>query len=64
MENQYVYTKKRSDFGRQCLFFSDTPKIIDNLVPNRALMEDYILRDPVHRGMQCSKVFAEHDVSY
>lgn len=62
MENQYVYTKKRSEFGRQCFFGDDGPKNIDNFPPNRSLMDEYILRDPVHVGVQCSKTFAEHEV--
>uniref|UniRef100_A0A1B6H019 Dynein intermediate chain 3, ciliary n=1 Tax=Cuerna arida TaxID=1464854 RepID=A0A1B6H019_9HEMI len=63
MENQYVYTKKRSEFGRQCIFNDEGPKIVDNLLPNKALIDEYILRDPVHRGVQCSKTYAEHDLN-
>lgn len=44
MELQYVYQKKRSEFGRQCLFSDRGPELIDNYPANPKLYKDYILR--------------------
>lgn len=62
MEIQYVYSKKRSEFGRYTQFSDDQPKLIDNIMPNSQLQDDYILMDPVHRPAQCSTQFAVHSV--
>lgn len=62
MENNYVYTKKRSEFGRQCIFSDDFPKLVDNLLPNKEHSDEYIRQNPVHRSTQCSKTYAENEV--
>lgn len=62
METQYVYSKKRSEFGKYCVFVDEPPKILENVMPNRQHQEEFILMDPVHRGTQCTTQFAEHEV--
>lgn len=44
MEIQYVYQKKRAEFGRQCMFNDKGPDLIDNCLPDRHLARDYILK--------------------
>lgn len=44
MELQYVYQKKRTEFGRQCLFVDKGPDLIDNYPSNKDLVAEYILR--------------------
>ena len=64
MDIQYVYTKKRSEFGRQ-VFFSDRPsEVIADLQPNPDLVKEYISRDPVEFGVQNVREFSEHSVRY
>ncbi|KAF5286702.1 hypothetical protein FQA39_LY16185 [Lamprigera yunnana] len=63
MELQYVYQRKRSEFGRQCLFSDKGPDLIDNLLPNKELLQQYITRDPVCQTTQCGPTQAEHDLN-
>lgn len=44
MEIQYVYQKKRFEFGRQCLFVDKGPDLIDNYAPKRKYLREYLLR--------------------
>lgn len=44
MEPQYVYHKKRSEFGRQCQFSDKGPDLIENVMPNKKLRKNFILR--------------------
>ena len=63
MDIQYVYTKKRSEFGRQ-VFFQDRPaEIIADIQPDPSLLRDYIPRNPVDMGVQNVREFSEHWVS-
>lgn len=63
MDIQYVYTKKRSEFGRQ-VFFSDRPvEILADIQPNLSLTKEYVSRDPVEFGVQNVKEFSEHSVN-
>lgn len=60
MDIQYVYTKKRSEFGRQ-VHFTDRPvEIIADIQPNPELIQDYIARNPVDFGVQNVREFSEH----
>jgi len=60
MDIQYVYTKKRSEFGRQ-VHFTDRPvEIIADIQPNPDLIQDYIPRNPVECGVQNVREFSEH----
>ncbi len=60
MENQYVYTKKRSEFGRQVHFVDRPVEIIADIQPNPELVKDYIPRNPVEVGIQNVREFSEH----
>lgn len=42
MDIQYAYQKKRSEFGRQCLFSDKGPDLIDNYPSNKKLFKDFI----------------------
>jgi dynein intermediate chain 2 len=60
MDIQYVYTKKRSEFGRQ-VFFGDRPaEVSADIQPNPEFSKDYISRDPVEFGVQNVREFSEH----
>jgi dynein intermediate chain 2 len=63
MEIVYVYTKKRSEFGRQC-HFSDRPAELHvNIMPDEQANQNYIVKNPVDMGVQVSKDFSEHEVN-
>uniref|UniRef100_A0A1Y1K9C4 Uncharacterized protein n=1 Tax=Photinus pyralis TaxID=7054 RepID=A0A1Y1K9C4_PHOPY len=63
MELQYVYQKKRAEFGRQCIFSDKGPDLIDNYAANKELGQNYILQDPVSQGSQCGPILAEHELN-
>ncbi|XP_060520250.1 dynein axonemal intermediate chain 2 isoform X2 [Cylas formicarius] len=63
MDITYGYQKKRSEFGRQCLFSDKGPDLIDHYPSNKKLTKEYILRDPVHRSTQWAPVQSEHHLN-
>lgn len=63
METQYVYTKFRSEFGKQCLFTDRGPELIDNYPSTNKFLREYIYRNPVDQEVQCSFVQAEHEIN-
>ncbi|KAF5294468.1 hypothetical protein FQR65_LT01594 [Abscondita terminalis] len=60
MDVQYVYQKKRSEFGRQCLFSDKGPDLIDHYPSTKEYLPQYILRDPVNQETQCGPIQSEH----
>jgi len=63
MEIQYVYTKKRSEFGRQCIFTDRPAEIVLDIAPNASEINNYIERSPCEIGIQCAKEMSEHEVN-
>jgi dynein intermediate chain 2 len=64
MDIQYVYTKKRSEFGRQ-VHFADRPvEIIADIQPNPELNREYVSRNPVELAIQNVREFSEHWVRF
>ncbi|GLH09036.1 Cytoplasmic dynein 1 intermediate chain, partial [Gryllus bimaculatus] len=59
----FVYTRKRSDFGRQCLFSDEGPKLVENIVPDKTINAEYILKDPVDRSIQMGVMLSEHEAN-
>ena len=62
MEIVYVYTKKRSEFGRQCNFSDRPAELHVDIVPDSSMAENYIERNPVDTGIQCVQEMSEHEV--
>lgn len=62
MEIVYVYTKKRSGFGRQTNFSDESPKLIMNIEPNSSLRANFIEKDPVDMAIQHASEMSEHEV--
>lgn len=62
MEIQYVYTKKRSEFGRQCNFSDRPAELHVDIAPNPSIAQEYIERNPVDIGLQCVQEMSEHEV--
>lgn len=63
MDLNYVYTKFRSEFGKQCIFSDRGPDLIDNYPSTNKYLREYILRNPVNQAVQCSHIQAEHEVN-
>ena len=62
MEIQYVYTKKRSEFGRQANFTDKGAEICIDVVPEESLLEQYVEKNPCDLGIQCAGDMSEHEV--
>ncbi len=62
MEIVYVYTKKRSEFGRQCNFSDRPAELHFDVGPDEKIINDYIERDPCNVGIQCVAEMSEHEV--
>jgi len=62
MEIVYVYTKKRSEFGRQCNFSDRQAELHVDISPDDKLLQDYIEKNPCDTGIQCVQEMSEHEV--
>lgn len=62
MEIVYVYVKKRSEFGKQCNFSDRQAELNIDIPPNPELAEQFVERNPVDKGIQCSTSMSEHEV--
>lgn len=62
-ELTYEYTKPRKDFGRQTLFEDHGPEMLCSIPNNPVYYKDYILRNPVHVGVQNIPSMSEHWVN-
>ena len=62
MEIVYVYTKKRSEFGRQCNFSDRQAELHVDIAPDDKLLQDYIEKNPCDTGIQCVQEMSEHEV--
>ncbi len=62
MEIVYVYTKKRSEFGRQATF-TDVPATLNvDVQPDGSLKDNFIEKNPVDMGIQFTPEMSEHEV--
>lgn len=64
MEIVHVYTKKRSEFGKQCNFSDRPAELHVDILPDPSLLDNFIERDPVDNGIQCVQMMSEHEVRY
>ncbi|NXN14476.1 DNAI2 protein, partial [Indicator maculatus] len=63
MEISYVYTRKRSEFGRPCCFSDRPAKVTVDIPPDPSMANNFILRDPVDSSVQHSCEMSEHEVN-
>ncbi|KAM9597379.1 dynein axonemal intermediate chain 2 [Trichechus inunguis] len=63
MEIVYVYLKKRSEFGKQCNFSDRQAELNIDIQPNPELAEQFVERNPVDTGVQCSTNMSEHEAN-
>ncbi|KAL0822625.1 hypothetical protein ABMA28_004658 [Loxostege sticticalis] len=62
-ELTYEYTRRRRDFGKQLLFEDHGPEMRASIPSNPALYKNYILRNPIHTGIQHTCSMSEHWVN-
>ncbi|XP_036197654.1 dynein intermediate chain 2, axonemal [Myotis myotis] len=63
MEIVYVYVKKRSEFGKHCNFSDRQAELHIDIPPNPELAEQFMERNPVDTGIQCSTSMSEHEAN-
>jgi dynein intermediate chain 2 len=63
MESQYVYQKKRADFGKHPNFTDRPSELIVDIEPNEDERQNYIVRNPTNIGVQSTHVMSEHEVN-
>ncbi|XP_059853873.1 dynein axonemal intermediate chain 2 [Delphinus delphis] len=63
MEIVYVYVKKRSEFGKHCNFSDRQAELNIDIPPNPELAKQFVERNPVDTGIQCSISMSEHEAN-
>ncbi|NXS44021.1 DNAI2 protein, partial [Balaeniceps rex] len=63
MEIIYVYTRKRSEFGRPCSFSDQPAKVNVDIPPDPSMASSFILRNPVDSYVQHTSDMSEHEVN-
>uniref|UniRef100_UPI00398EE1C9 dynein axonemal intermediate chain 2 n=1 Tax=Pristiophorus japonicus TaxID=55135 RepID=UPI00398EE1C9 len=63
MEIVYVYTKIRSEFGRQCNFSDRPAELHVDIIPDPILAEQFIEKNPVDIVVQVSNDMSEHEIN-
>ncbi|NWQ98516.1 DNAI2 protein, partial [Burhinus bistriatus] len=63
MEIVYVYTRKRSQFGRPCSFSDRPAKVNVDIPPDPSMASSFILRNPVDSYVQHTSDMSEHEVN-
>ncbi|NXD76749.1 DNAI2 protein, partial [Halcyon senegalensis] len=63
MEIVYVYTRKRSEFGRPCSFSDRPAKVTVDIPPDPGLASGFVRRNPVSSSVQHASDMSEHEVN-
>lgn len=64
MEIVHVYTKLRSDFGRQCLLSDRPAELLVDVPPDQSLAIQFIQKTPRDQALQACRDMSEHQVSF
>ena len=62
MDITHVYTKVRSQFGRQPLFSDINAQLLVNCEPDESLADNFIVKDPVDMAVLNAPEMTEHEV--
>lgn len=62
MEIVHVYTKLRSEFGRQALFSDRPTELVVDVIPDPSLGLQFIQKTPRDRATQACRDMSEHQV--
>jgi len=58
-----VYTKKRTEFGKQCRFTDGDTQILESILPTDVYDDDYEQRNPVVTGVDTTRHWSETEVN-
>lgn len=62
MDIQYVYTKKRNQFGLPINFADRSAEVLAEIIPNINLLENFIYRNPIESGVQNASQLSQNEV--
>lgn len=63
MEVVHVYSKRRSEFGRQCLLSDRPAELLVDIPPDPSLARHFVQKSPRDRALQACGDMSEHEVS-
>ncbi|XP_075881781.1 dynein axonemal intermediate chain 2-like isoform X2 [Nelusetta ayraudi] len=63
MEVVHVYSKRRSEFGRQCLLSDRPAELLVDIPPDPSLARHFVQRSPRDRALQACGDMSEHEVN-
>ncbi|NXI91928.1 DNAI2 protein, partial [Psophia crepitans] len=63
MDIIYVYTRKRSEFGRPCSFSDRPARVNVDIPPDPSMASGFVLRSPVDSCVQHASEMSEHEVN-
>lgn len=63
MEVAFEYTKRRSEFGRQCKFTDGETTLLESILPSEAYDESYLQRNPTVTGLDTTPHMSETEVN-
>ncbi|NWX39720.1 DNAI2 protein, partial [Steatornis caripensis] len=63
MDITYVYTRRRSEFGRPCGFSDRPAKVTADIPPEPSVASAFVLRNPVDTYVQHTSDMSEHEVN-
>ncbi|ESN96476.1 hypothetical protein HELRODRAFT_156024 [Helobdella robusta] len=61
MEIMYVYSKRRSEFGRQCSFSDRPAELLCDIPVDPVLRSSFIDKNPVDVSIDCGPSYSEHE---
>lgn len=59
---QFAYTKRRNEFGRQCMFVDRATELDVNVLPQAELTAQFIRKNPVDVRCEDGTILSEHEV--
>ena len=63
MEIQYVYQKKRSEFGRHAQFSDRPAELHVDIPPDVETRKNFVSRNPIHQEVQAVQQMSEHSAN-
>lgn len=60
---QFAYTKRRNEFGRQCIFVDRATELDVNVLPQAELTAQFIRKNPVDVRCEDGTILSEHEVT-
>ena len=63
MEVAYIYSKPRSEFGKQCRFANGETQILESILPSDEFSQDYRQRNPTTTASSTVPMMSETEVN-